>query len=119
MFNAKSLLEKLRDHSKVEDCVQLRDETECLVEITRKGGLPTVRVHISDAYDYSSWDYQSRPSPVDFILIGNFTEQFDHSLVAVARKDRIGIGGFRKLMGALNWTDMWKYELPEDRPHAH
>jgi hypothetical protein len=114
--------ERMEDHNRVEDCTPLQVEGECVFKIERKDGLPTVRVHLSDAYDYGHWEYTSRPNLIgrgDFILIAGFKGRFDESLVGIARKDGIGIGGIGKLMGALNWEKVWLYRSPEERGESH
>ena len=106
----------MEDHSCVEDYIQLQNEDECIFKITRKGQLPEVNVHLSDAYEYGHMEYGLRPPQIgkgDFILMAAFSGQFAESLVPIALKDRIGIGDMRKLMGALNWGKVWEYKLPE------
>lgn len=114
-------IERMESHSCVEQCRQLNDQSEYLFEIERKGGHPPVTVHLSDAYSYGYWEYLSHPPRIrrgDFILIARPEARFDESLVKQARKDGIGIGSIRKLMGALNREKIWQYELPEDRPDS-
>jgi hypothetical protein len=110
------------EHDRVEQCRQITVEGEYVFEIERKSPLPTVRVHLSDAYDYGHWEYTSRPKLIgrgDFILIAGFNTRFDESLVEIARKDGIGIGGIGKLMGALSWEKVWLYQSPEERSKGH
>jgi hypothetical protein len=112
-------LERMESHNKVETCNRLNDEMEYLFEVTRKDGLPTLTVHLSDAYRYGSWEYLSHPRLIgkgDFILVAGFAS-VDGAVVEMARKDGIGVGKIGKLMGALNLERVWEYRSPEERSH--
>ena len=94
------------------------NEHNCVTKRAR--GLPDVRVHLSDAYEYSRAEYLARPAEVtkrnSFVVLGDPHAIAPHgTLVAEARKDRIGMGNVRKFMGALNSRDAWEYEAPEER----
>jgi hypothetical protein len=72
----------------------------------------------SDAYHYDVADFLSRPKQIrrgDFIVIARPEADFDPSLVAIARKEFIGIGKFGKFKGALNFTNVWEYLSSEER----
>jgi hypothetical protein len=110
---------RMAEHSKVESYNRLPIEEEYIFELVRRDGLPTMRVHVSDAYDYGSVDYLSRPRQLwrgDFILIARPEARFDHALIEEARNDGIGIGMIGKLMGALNFKEPCKYIPKDERP---
>lgn len=117
--NVTFFLERMESHNKVEACNRINDDTEYLFEIIRKGELPSIVVHLSDAYRYGTWEYLSHPKRIrrgDFIVVGGFAA-LDASVVELARKDKIGLGGIGKLMGALNVRRVWEYRSPDERTH--
>jgi hypothetical protein len=115
-FNA-----RMAEHSRVSLHTRTPRADEYVFEIQRKDGLPTINVHVSDAYDYGLVDYLARPKQIgrgDFILIVRPEARFDRSLIERARKDGIGIGMIGKLMGALNLEDVYKYVPQDEKPKA-
>jgi hypothetical protein len=111
-------VERMEGHSVVEQCIQQNAGAEIIFEIQRKNDLPSLLVHLSDAYDYGLGEYLAHPRSLghgDFILIADPNADWDESLVERARKDKIGIGKIGKLMGALNLRNVWAYETPEER----
>lgn len=124
MVNLRSLVsyfeKNIRAHKRVADCNRVisRNEDEHIYEIRRTDDLSTLRVYISDAYGFSSGDYASRPKEIkagDFILVDTFAGGPDGSVVEEARRDRIAVGPWRKLFGALNSHDVWLYRMPEEK----
>ena len=119
----KFFLERMEGHS----CVVTCNEVACedggyIFQIERTRGLPAVKVYISDAYDYGYWEYLSRPAAIgrgDFIFLTGFTSASDEETVDLAKKDGIGLGPLRKLMGALSYERVWEYKLPEERQVPH
>ena len=112
-------MKTMENHHRVAECSQLQEENGRIFKIIREGQLSEVNIYLAEAYDYGHLEYTSRPPQIgkgDFILIAAFSGKFDESLVSIARKDSIGIGDMRKLVGALNWRKVWEYELPENRP---
>jgi hypothetical protein len=91
---------------------------EYLYRIIRTQG-PEVRVHLSDAYDYSRAEYLARPAEVlrdSFIVLGlPHAHDATPTLIAEARSDGVGIGKIGKFMGALNSRDVSAYETLEER----
>jgi hypothetical protein len=111
-------IERMESHSCVESCRQLNIEDEFIFELERTAGRPAVKIYLSDAYDYGLGEYLSRPRGLgrgDFILIARPEAHFDESVVERARIDGIGVGRLKKLMGALNWSQIWKYSSPEEK----
>jgi hypothetical protein len=110
----------MNEHSCVANWEPLDNDDEYLYLIKRTRGLPEVRVHLSDAYEYSRAEYLSRPAEVikrnSFIVLGDPNANVAHGdLVAEAGSDGIGIGKIGKFMGALNSRNVWEYEAPEER----
>jgi hypothetical protein len=110
----------MNEHSCVASWEPLDNHHEYLYLIKRTRGLPDVRVHPSDAYEYSRGEYLARPTEVmgrnSFVVLGDPNAYSpSKALVAEARNDGIGIGFIRKFMGALNSRDVWDYEAPEER----
>ena len=110
----------MNEHSCVASWEPLDNDAEYLYRILRKKGLPEVRVHLTDAYEYSSAEYLARPEevlgPNSFIVLGLVEAYPPHpALLARARVDGIGIGRTGKFMGALNIRDVWEYETAEER----
>lgn len=107
-------------HTLVVQCVPLiRDakEVKYIYTIHRKNGAP-VKVYISDAYQYDVGDYLSRPrelGPGDFIFANEFGRAISPDAVECARADRIGLGTFGKLKGALNCINVWEYRSPAEK----
>lgn len=107
-------------HDKVAICNRLasRNDDEYIYEILRTSDLPLLRVYISGAYEYDSGAYAARPKEIkagDFILLDKFAPGADRSIIETARRDRIAIGPWSKLYGALNSHEPWKYRAPDER----
>jgi hypothetical protein len=110
----------MNEHSCVARWEPLDNEDEYLYRIIRTRGLPDVRVHLTDAYDYSRAEYLARPSEVmqrnSFIVLGlPHAHEAGSALIAEARSDGVGIGKIGKFMGALNSRDVSVYETLEER----
>jgi hypothetical protein len=110
----------MTEHSCVEGWEPLDNDAEYLYLITRTRGLPDVRVHLSDAYEYTRAEYLARPAevtaPNSFVVLG-LPEAYEPSeaLIGEARTEGLGIGKIGKFMGALNSRDVSEYETPEER----
>lgn len=112
--------DNIGEHNRVATCVRLKtvNEDEYVYEVTRTGDLPSIRVCLSDAYEYGSDSYAVRPSLIrsgDFILVGSFGPGADSSVIEQARRDHIAVGGWSKLFGALNFHEPWKYRTPQEK----
>jgi len=102
--------QRMRAHGKVRDFSEIEDDNNIIYHIERVEGLPDLNVHLSDAYIYTLHDYYSKPQVLgmgDFILSARPEADFDEEIVAVAAKDRIGIGKIGKFMSALHHKDVW------------
>jgi hypothetical protein len=109
----------MNEHDCVASWGPIPNDMEYLYLIKRKRGLPDVRVHLTDAYEYSRGEYLVRPAEVmgrnSFVVLGDPNAYApSEALVADARTDGIGIGFIRKFMGALNSRDVSAYEAPEE-----
>jgi hypothetical protein len=110
----------MTEHDLVASYDPLDNEDEYLYLITRHRGLPAVRVHLSDAYEYTRAEFLARPAEVtqrnSFVVLGlPHALGPDDELIAEARGRGVGIGKIGKLMGALNIRDVWSYETPEEQ----
>lgn len=108
--------EKMIDHSKIINFVEISDENDILYKIERTEGLNSLVVHLSDAYRYTLQDYYSKPKSLgagDFILIVRPEAGFDLDIIAIAAKEKIGIGKIGTLLGALNRKNIWQYKPKE------
>jgi hypothetical protein len=110
----------MNEHSCVARWEPLDNEYEYLYRIIRTRGQPDVRVHLTDAYEYSRAEYLSRPGEVtqrnSFIILGlPHAHEATPELIAEARSEGIGIGKIGKFMGALNSRNVSTYETLEER----
>ena len=102
--------ERMDGHDKVLDYTELPDNADILYKIVRVEKLPSLTVHLSDAYRYTLHDYYSKPASLkagDFILIARPEASFDQDITDIAGRERIGIGKIGMLLGALNRKDVW------------
>lgn len=103
--------ERMDDHSKVRRYTEIQDAKDILYEIERVNELPSLVVHLSDAYRYTLQDYYSKPRSLgkgNFILIARPEAEYDVDIVSIAAKDKIGIGKIGTLLGALNRKNVWQ-----------
>lgn len=114
-------LEKALDkHAKVVSWRRIDDhqnDNHYIYLVVREGGLSDVVVHLSDEYEYALDDYFQEPESVregSFILIARPEAGYDESIVEVASQDRVSIGKFGALMGALYVERHWDY-VPKER----
>ncbi len=108
--------ERMNGHDKVEAYSRIDVADEILYEIDRSAGLPTLTVHLSDAYIYTLNEYYSKPDILkkgDFILVTKPEASYNSVADNVARSEGIGLGPIGKLMGALNKRDVSTYVVPE------
>jgi hypothetical protein len=79
--------------------------------------LSDIILHASDEYSYSLTDYFQKPEQIGeraFILIARPEAGYDESIVEIAKNDKISVGKFSALMGALYIDNHWKY-VPKER----
>lgn len=113
--NIRFLETKLTDHSCVDSFVRLDAKNDVVYRIERTENRKTVNLFYSDAYEFGLGEYLGRPSLIgrgDIILL----KPQSNCTIDVWRRsgeDRILIAHFRELMGALNWSDVFKYKPKE------
>lgn len=110
----------MNEHDLVVSYPPLDNDDEYVYLITRARGLPAVRVHLSDAYEYTRAEFLARPTEVternSFVVLGlPHAYPPGEALIEEAQREGVGIGKIGKLMGALNKPDVSAYESPEER----
>ncbi len=109
---------RMDEHDCVEAFTRLPVEGEYVYLIERTHGRSAINVLLSDAYRFGVADFLGRPGEIgkgDFILIAKPHGDCDDESVARARREGIGLGDIRKLMGALNLGDVSKYLTPAEK----
>lgn len=110
----------LTNHAKVASWRRIdhpTDENDFLYIVHRVNGLSDIVVHASDAYSYTLTDYYQKPRQLvqgSFIYIARPEASYDWSIVEVAQQDRISIGKFGAIMGALYVDQHWNF-VPKER----
>ena len=110
----------LNDHAMVHSWERIggpENDTDYLYRIVRVNNLSEIIVHAADKYEYSLTDYFQKPEqlgPGSFIYVARPEAKYDHSIVEHARNDRISIGKFGAIMGALYKNEHWNY-IPKER----
>jgi hypothetical protein len=114
--------QKMQIHDLIQSCIQLpSDHGYYLYMIERKKLLPSLTIHISATYRYGFADFASRPTEIksgSFIVVSHFGPDVSPDLIEHARTVHIGLGHVRKLMGALNSREVWKYRSPGEKEAA-
>lgn len=106
---------KVNSWKRVDD---LQDDDDFLYLIKRTSGLSDVLLHASDEYSYSLTDYYQRPKILKagaFILLARPEAKYDYSIVEIAMQEKISIGKFGAVMGALFIEEHWGYTPKERR----
>jgi hypothetical protein len=108
----------MNEHNRVDTWEPLDNDEVYLYLVRRTMGLPDVRVHLSDAYEYTRAEYLARPAEMtkrnSFVVLGlPHATTPRGTLVAEAGEDGVGIGDIGKFMGALNSRRVWEYQTPE------
>ena len=87
---------RMDEHDRVVNWEPIANEYDFLFRIRRTldGSRSDVIAHLTDAYRYG---------------------HADPGVVEIAKKHRIGIGHIGKLMGALNYKNIWEYMTPDER----
>lgn len=94
-----------------------KNDDDFIYLVKRKDGLSDIILHASDEYSYSLTDYFQRPDKISdgaFILIARPEAGYDDAIVEIAKSDKISIGKFSALMGALYIKEHWNY-VPKER----
>lgn len=104
-------------HSKVVSFRQVPDDNDYVYVIERRASQSNLYVHLSDAYFYTLNEFFSRPEKLrdgGFVLIARPEAKYSREVAIAATEANIGIGKLKALMGALNYSDLWKY-IPSER----
>jgi hypothetical protein len=110
----------LNNHKKVQSWKRVDHATnddDYLYLIRRSDGLSDILVHASDAYSYTLTDYFQKPRQLEagsYIYIARPEANYDRDVVEIAQQDRISIGKFSGIMGALYADQHWNY-VPKER----
>jgi hypothetical protein len=103
---------RMQEHSAVLSFRLLPNDNEIIYEIRRRNFGDTIRVWLSDQYNFGESDFNNRPREIragDYILIARpEAHGGDYS------EDKIRIGKLADFMGALTKRQMWKYEPPSE-----
>lgn len=117
-YSIPPFLEKAFDnHSKVSSWEKVDSDDHYIYILKRNGGLEDLMVHLSDEYEYNLDDYFQRTAEIEeksFILIAKPEATYDKSIAEIAKSDKISIGKFSALMGAIYINKHWNY-VPKDR----
>ena len=111
---------RMDEHDRVVNWEPIANEYEFLFRIRRTldGSRSDVIAHLTDAYRYGLAEFFARPNPLgagSFVVMGMPHADADPEVVEIAKKHRIGIGHIGKLMGALNYKNIWEYMTPDER----
>ena len=121
--NLAFFLARLEEHDRVESFDVMDNSDEYLYRICRPLGLPEVRVHLSDAYEYTRGEFLTRPDEIrvrnSFVVLGlPHAHEIAPTMIEEARESGVGLGRIGKFMGALNRRNVWEYETTEERKRA-
>lgn len=110
--NIRFIEARMAEHDCVASCDRADVGSDVVFRIERTQGRPSLNLFCSDAYEFGLAEYLGRPPLIrkgDIILLKPASKCTED-----ARKrsgsDRVLIADFRTLMGALNWSDVFKYE---------
>ena len=111
---------RMDEHDRVVNWEPIANEYEFLFRIRRTldGSRSDVIAHLTDAYRYGLAEFFAGPKPLgagSFVVMGMPHADADLEVVEIAKKHRIGIGHIGKLMGALNYKNIWEYMTPDER----
>ena len=111
---------RMNDHNRVSNWMLIADQHEYLFRITRtlSGSESDVTVHLTDAYRYGLAEFFAHPNQLragSYVVIGIPHADADPEVIEKAKEHRIGIGHIGKFMGALNYTNIWEYMIPDER----
>ncbi len=113
----KYLENALDKHPKVKSWEKVNDTDHYIYQVKREAGLPNLIVHLTDEYEYTLDDYFQKSEDIveeAFILVAKPEARYDDSIVEIASQDKISIGKFGALMGAIYIEKHWDY-IPKER----
>ncbi len=109
----------LNSHAKVASWqrIDTPQDNDYIYLIKRTDGFSDVIVHASDEYRYTLTHYYQKPEQITaggFILIAKPEGGYDYSIIEILQNDKISIGKWGALMGALYHDNHWNY-IPKER----
>ena len=109
----------LSSHAKVASWKRMDtpQDDDYIYLIIRTDGFSDVIVHASDEYRYTLTHYYQKPAQITaggFILIAKPEGGYSYDIVEIAQNDKISIGKWGALMGALYHDNHWNY-IPKER----
>lgn len=113
--NIRFIEARMSEHSCIASFVRLDDRNHVVYQIERTEGRKSVNLFCSDAYEFGLAQYLGRPTLIkrgDIILLKPQSKCTGDAW-ARSREDQILIADIREFMGALNWSDVFKYKPKE------
>jgi hypothetical protein len=110
---------KMGEHNCVRQCTRIMPNDEYIYRLDRTNQLSSVNVYLSDAYHFGYADFLGRPDNIrrcDFILIARPEADYDPDLTQEAKLAGIDLGKIGKLLGALNYNNVYEYVAPNQKP---
>jgi hypothetical protein len=111
--------ENVNKHRDVLSIERLEEYSEYYTyRIHRKRMLNDIIVILSDEYYYTLDHWYGKPSCLEnnsFIYIARPESLYDNQIVDLAKDEKISIGKFGALLGALSQKRLWEYIPPERR----
>lgn len=110
----------LDDHAMVSSWERIdsqEEDQDYLYKIRRSKTPSALIVHLTDKYEYSLTDFFQKLEQLEeasFVYVARPEARYDHAIVEHARNEKISIGKFGALMGALYIDDHWNY-VPKER----
>ncbi len=110
----------IKQHPRVNSLKRIDDinkDDDFIYLIKRSSGLGDIVMHASDEYIYTLSHYFQKPTQITaggFILIAKPEAKYVHSIAEVAQEEKVSIGKWGALLGALNDEEHWKY-VPKER----
>jgi hypothetical protein len=106
----------LNQNNNVDSWTREDTKTDCLYLVKRNMG-GDILIHVSDSYRYTLNDYYQKPNTLgksSFIYIARPEAAYDWSIADIAKNDKISIGKFGAVMGALHKDKHWLF-IPKER----
>jgi hypothetical protein len=113
-YSIRPFIEKaLNNHFAVEKIESIENEDFYVYKITRRRGMSSLIVVLSDDYYFTYDSLHDKPSILKdggfFLIARPEASGFEGN----KSKEKLGAGKIGKLLGALNKEDYWNYEPPK------
>jgi hypothetical protein len=99
----------IESHNKVESIERL---TKQVYRVNRVDGLPPLTVYVGDIYTVGEADMieiTSEHEEVNCVVAVSNWNEYTQEAKKFGMERKIGLFTFTEFMGALNWTQFWKY----------